>query len=230
MSNSKLDTYTSLTSNMSTGRQGKKIDKIFVHHMAGNLSLETCARVFKNNPASAHYGIDSKGRIGQFVLEENTAWHCGNWSYNLRSIGIELANDGGAKQRWHVSDKAIASCIKLIVDICKRNGIKKINYTGDLRGNLCMHCWTMATACPGPYLKTKFKYIASEVNKLLSAFSPYLVQVKKAIPIYKASSGSAGSGQCSVGVYTIVAEEGNRLKLKSGVGWISKNSVRRLEE
>ena len=150
------------------GRGGAKIDKIFVHHMAGILTAQQCGNVFKTREASAHYGIGSDGKIGQYVKEENTAWHCANKSYNQRSIGIELSNDGGAKTNWHVSDKTIAKCIDLIVDICKRNGIKKINYTGDLKGNLCMHCWTASTACPGPYLKTKFKYIAKEVNKKLT--------------------------------------------------------------
>lgn len=228
MSNSGLATYKSLTSNMSKGRQGKKIDKIFVHHMAGNLDLATCARVFRNNPASSHYGIDSKGNIGQFVDEANTAWHCGDWGYNLRSIGIELANDGGAKTNWHVSDKAIQSCIKLIADICKRNGIKKVSYTGTLSGNLCMHCWTMATACPGGYLKSKFKYIAQEVNKIIAKFDPYYVRVTKSIPIYKESTGSAGNGTCPKGVYTIVDAKNGRGKLKSGVGWISLKSVTRI--
>lgn len=230
MSNSQLVSYRSITSNKSEGRRGKKIDKIFIHHMAGNLSLKTCGSVFKNNPASAHYGIDSKGRIGQYVYEGDTAWHCGDWGYNLRSIGIELANDGGAKTNWHVSDKAIKSCIKLIIDICKRNGIKKINYTGNLSGNLCMHCWCMSTACPGPYLKSKFKYIAREVNKELIKFEPYLVQVSNSINIYKESKGTAVSGTCPKGVYTIVAAQDKRLKLKSGVGWINAKSVKRLED
>lgn len=228
MSNSSLITYKNLTTQMSKGRQSTKIDKIFVHHMAGNLSLATCAAVFRNNPASSHYGIDSKGKIGQFVLEENTAWHCGNWSYNLRSIAIELANDGGASTKWHVSDKAIASCIKLLVDICKRNKIKKLNYTGDLKGNLVMHCWTAATACPGPYLKTKFKYIAQEVNKQLTKFEPYLVKVSKGIPIYVSATSSSTAGTCPIGVYTIVEEQNNRLKLKSGVGWISAKSATKI--
>lgn len=151
------------------GRGGAKIDKIFVHHMAGILTVEQCGNVFKNRQASAHYGIDGKGRVGQYVLEENTAWHCANKAYNQRSIGIELSNDGGAKTNWHVSDKTIAKCIDLIVDICKRNGINKINYTGNLKGNLCMHCWTAATACPGGYMQKKFKYIAEQVNKKLAA-------------------------------------------------------------
>ena len=225
MSNSKLVTYTSISPNKSVGRQGKKIDKIFIHHMAGNLSLSTCASVFRNNPASAHYGIDSNGKIGQYVDEANTAWHCSNWNYNLRSIGIELANDGGAKSNWHVSDKAIKSCIKLVADICKRNGIKKINYTGNLNGNLCMHCWTASTACPGGYMKTKFKYIATEVNKILTKFEPYLVQVNKSITIWTNSKGNEKNGTCPKGVYTIVEEKDGRGKLKSGAGWVALSSV-----
>lgn len=228
MSNSSLVKETYLSPNMSKGRNGKKIDKIFVHHMAGNLSLKTCGQVFKNNAASSHYGIDSAGRIGQFVLEENTAWHCGNWSYNLRSIAIECANDGGASTNWHVSDKTIASCIKLLVDICKRNNIKKLNYTGDLTGNLVMHCWTASTACPGKYLKGKFKYIAQEVNKQLSTFEPYLVKVTKGIPIYISATSSTTNGTCPIGVYTIVDASNNRLKLKSGAGWLSAKQVTRI--
>lgn len=154
------------------GRGGAKLDKIFVHHMAGVLTAEQCGAVFKKREASAHYGIDSKGRVGQYVLEENAAWHCANRYYNQRSIGIELSNDGGASTNWHVSDTAINKCIELIVDICKRNGIKKINYTGDLTGNLCMHKWLASTACPGGYLSTKFKYIADEANKKLTPYTP----------------------------------------------------------
>lgn len=151
------------------GRGGAKIDKIFVHHMAGVLTAEQCGNVFKNREASAHYGVDYKGRIGQYVLEENAAWHCGNKAYNMRSIGIELSNDGGAKTGWHVSDKTIARAIDLIADICKRNGISKLNYTGDLKGNLCMHRWVASTSCPGPYLSKQFNRIANGVNSLLNA-------------------------------------------------------------
>ena len=169
MSQSKLVDITVWTNNKgySNGRGGYKIDKIFVHHMAGILTAKQCGNVFKSREASAHYGIGSDGKIGQYVREEEAAWHAGNKAYNQRSIGIELSNDGGASSNWHVSDKTIAKCIDLIVDICQRNNIKKINYTGDTKGNLCMHTWVASTACPGPYLKTKFKYIADQVNKKL---------------------------------------------------------------
>ena len=235
MSRSSLVTYTDLTGNRSKGRGGKKIDKIFVHHMAGNLSVKQCGNVFRTREASAHYGVNGKN-IGCYVDESNTAWHCGNWGYNQRSIGIELANDQGASGNWHVSDKTIDTCIKLIADICKRNGIKEIKYTGDLSGNLCMHCWVSSTACPGTYLKTKFKYIASEVNKLLGIYdpdeylNPFLVRVSiKDLYIRKGPGKSfRTNGFIKPGVYTIVETKGDWGRLKSGVGWISLKYVSKL--
>ena len=168
MSNSSLVTYVHITKHKNSGRGGKKIEKIFVHHMAGNLTVRQCGSVFDNRQASAHYGVNGTA-IGQYVDEKDTAWHCGNFKMNQKSIGIELANDGGSKSNWHVSDQTIKTAIKLIADICRRNGIKVLNYTGDMNGNLCMHRWVVSTSCPGPYLSKKFTYIATEVNKLLNA-------------------------------------------------------------
>ena len=232
MSNSKLVTYKALTNNMTKGRGGKKIDKIFVHHMAGNLTVKQCGNVFRSRAASAHYGVNGKN-IGQYVDESDTAWHCGNFKYNQRSIGIELANDQGASGKWHVSDKTIETAIKLISDICKRNGIKKLNYTGNLKGNLCMHCWVASTACPGSYLKTKFKYIADEVNKILSGKTqpvPFLVRVKVTDLYIRKGPGTSyeNKGFIKPGVYTIVKTEGEWGRLKSGKGWICLEYVNRV--
>ena len=138
--------------------------------MAGNLSIEECGNLFANpsRQASSNYGIGTDGRVGLYVEEKNRAWTSGSPDNDNQAITIEVANDGGAPD-WHISDKALASLINLCVDICKRNGIAKLNYTGDATGNLTMHCYFQATACPGPYLKSKFTYIANEVNKKLTA-------------------------------------------------------------
>lgn len=167
MSNSSLVQYTKLSPQCTKPRNAK-IDKITIHHMAGNLSIETCGNVFQTREASSNYGIGSDGRIGMYVEEKNRAWTSSSRSNDNRAVTIEVANDkiGGD---WHVSDKALASLIKLCVDICKRNGIKALNFTGNANGNLTMHKYFVATACPGPYLESKFPYIAKEVNKQLSA-------------------------------------------------------------
>lgn len=104
--------------------------------------------------------------------EANRSWCSSSSANDHRAITIEVANDevGG---NWHVGDKAMAKLIDLCVDICKRNGIAKLNYTGDKSGNLTMHKWFAATACPGPYLESKFPYIAQQVNaKLAVAETP----------------------------------------------------------
>lgn len=170
MSNSSLVNYIAWSPNYDS-RDGKRITDITIHHMAGNLSVETCGSVFRSRPASAHYGIGSDGRVGQYVDEKYAAWANGNFASNQRSVTIELANDeiGG---NWHVSDKALAKCIDLVTDICKRNGISKLVFNGSTSGNLTAHKMFMATACPGPYLYSKFSTIASEVTKRLGGSTP----------------------------------------------------------
>ena len=85
MSRSTLTTHTNITNHKTAGRGGKKIDKIFVHHMAGNLTVQQCGNVFRSAQASAHYGVNGKN-VGCYVDEKDTAWHCGNFKYNQRSI------------------------------------------------------------------------------------------------------------------------------------------------
>ena len=191
MSNSSLVTYKHIVKSKSKGRGKFTLQKIFVHHMAGNLTVKQCGSVFDSREASAHYGINGKN-IGQYVDEADTAWHCGNFSWNQRSIGIELANDGGSSTNWHVSDTTINTAIKLIADICKRNNIKKLNYTGDMTGNLCMHKWVCSTACPGPYLSKQFERIAKGVNEMLTPYYPS-TPYTGGIPNATVKKGSTGT-------------------------------------
>jgi hypothetical protein len=171
MSNSKLVSYTRLSPNCTKPRN-HSIDKITIHHMAGNLSVETCGAVFapSSRQASSNYGIGSDGRAGLYVDEANRSWCSSNKANDNRAVTIEVANDqvGG---NWHISDTALAKLIELCVDICKRNGIARLNYTGNKSGNLTMHKWFAATACPGPYLESKFPYIAEQVNARLAGAS-----------------------------------------------------------
>jgi hypothetical protein len=166
MSNSKYVEYTKISPNKTSPRK-EPIKKITIHHMAGNLSVETCGNVFQNREASSNYGIDSNGRVGMYVEEKDRSWASSSRENDHQAVTIEVANDGGPDTDWHVSDKAIAKLIDLCTDICQRNGIKKLNYTDDTNGNLTRHNMFAATTCPGPYLQSKFPYIAAEVNKRL---------------------------------------------------------------
>lgn len=170
MSNSSLVNYTKLSPNCNKPRN-HAIDTITIHHMAGNLTVEQCGAVFASDSrqASSNYGIGTDGRVGLYVDEANRSWCSSSGANDHRAVTIEVANDNTTT--WHVSDTALNKLIDLCVDICQRNDIKKLNYTGDKTGNLTMHKWFAATACPGPYLESKFSYIAQQVNAKLGAAS-----------------------------------------------------------
>lgn len=174
MSNSALVSYTFTDHHKMNARQNKyynpsgKVLKITPHHQAGNLTMaQIKTEILKTTRQfSCNYAIDSSGNVGLFVPEEYRSWCTSSPANDYLAITIEVANDqiGGS---WHISDKAMNRLVDLIVDICVRNGIPRLNYTGDKSGNLTMHKWFNATACPGTYLESKFPWIAAEVNKRL---------------------------------------------------------------
>lgn len=163
MSNSPLVDYVLISPHRNSPRNDK-IRKITIHHMAGNLSVEECGRLFQTRKASSNYGIGSDGRVGMYVEEKDRSWCSASPWNDHQAITIEVADD---TPDWHVSDVALAKLIDLCVDICVRNDIKELIYTGDTDGNLTRHNMFCATICPAPYLQSKFPWIASEVNRRL---------------------------------------------------------------
>ncbi len=173
--NSTLIDHTRISPNRTSPRN-HSIDTITIHCMAGNLSVEACGNLFASaaRKASSNYGIGSDGRIALYVEEKDRAWCSSNAANDNRAVTIEVANDGGAPD-WHVSDKAMASLIRLTADICKRNQIKELKWKADksLIGNvglqnMTVHRWFAAKSCPGSYLYGRHSYIAEQVNRILA--------------------------------------------------------------
>lgn len=168
MSNSSLVDVTILSPNCNSPRNNL-INKITIHHMAGCLSVERCGELFADpdRQGSSNYGIDSDGRVGLYVDEGDRAWTSSSPDNDNQAVTIEVANSeyGG---EWPVSDAAYEKLIDLCTDICRRNGIDSLNFTGDATGNLTMHKYFAATNCPGPYLEARFPDIADKVNARLN--------------------------------------------------------------
>jgi len=76
------------------------------------------------------------GIVHQYVKEQDTAWHAGNFDINQRSIGIEHR---GAPT-MPITDATYNTSADLIADICRRHG---------KRFPLRAHREFYATACPG---------------------------------------------------------------------------------
>ena len=150
-----------------------KISKITIHHMAGKMSAEGCLSWFASSQcrASSNYVIGYDGTIGLSVPEAYRSWCSSNGDNDNIAITIELSNTGSNDSQWPVSDTVLQKCIVLCWDICRRNGIDKLVYTGKTDGNLTRHDMFIDKVCPGPYLGSKFPYIVEQVNKRLN--DPY---------------------------------------------------------
>lgn len=165
MSNSSLITkfIPAHTGNYTKNRSGYgKIEKITVHHMASNLTIERLGALWQaaGRKGSSHYGVQHSN-IGQYVNESDIAWTDGAWDSNVKSVTIETANSGAAPD-WRVADDTLETLIKLVADIAKRNGLHPL-VCGK---TLTWHSMYKATECPGPYLLSKVQYITDEANKL----------------------------------------------------------------
>ncbi|MDV5977138.1 N-acetylmuramoyl-L-alanine amidase [Streptococcus canis] len=171
MSNSSLVSIVNYSPNHS-GHRNQPITKIAIHHTAGAVSAATIGQIFKptSRQASCNYGIGNDNKIVLCVDESNRSWCTSSSWCDNRAITIEVSNSSNGGN-WPVSDRVLATLIDLVTDICRRNGIKNCTYTGGKDGVLQKHEWYANTNCPGPYLGSKFSYIASEVNKRLAGGS-----------------------------------------------------------
>ncbi len=195
MSNSSLVSFPDYSPNHS-GTRTHPITKIAIHHTAGVLTAAGIGSVFKSTSrqASCNYGIGNDNRIVLVVDEANRAWTTSSAWCDNRAVTIEVSNSqyGG---NWLVSDRVLNTLIDLVTDICRRNGIKNCTYTGGKDGVLQMHRWYAQTSCPGPYLGSKFTYIANEVNKRLrggksTSTSSNLYRVRKSWGDSKSQKGA----------------------------------------
>lgn len=174
MSNSSLVSYTKLSPNRNSPRN-HPIDTVTIHCMAGNLSVETCGAMFAraSTQASSNYGIGADGRIALYVDEGDRSWASSNPENDHRAVTIEVASE--SVNPYKVTEKALASLIDLLVDICQRNGIKRLVWSTNKADrvnhrngcNMTVHRDFANKACPGNYLYALHGDIAESVNKRL---------------------------------------------------------------
>lgn len=174
--NSPLTSVTLLSPNHS-GQRTHAIDTITIHCVVGQCSARRIGEIFQptSRQASSNYGIGYDGEIGLYVEEKNRSWCSSSNTNDQRAITIEVASD--TSEPYAVTSAAYSALIKLVADICKRNGIKKLVWSTNKADrvnhkngcNMTVHRDYANKSCPGTYLYNKHGEIAAEVNKLLGA-------------------------------------------------------------
>lgn len=197
MSNSPLVNYTKISPNKSSPRN-HKIDTVTIHCVVGQCSIETLGNVFAptSRQASSNYGIGYDGRIGMYVEEKDRSWCSSNAANDNRAITIEVASD--TKEPYAVNAKAYAALIDLLVDICKRNGIKELVWSTNKADrvnhkngcNMTVHRDYANKSCPGTYLYERHAQIASEVNKRLGSTNIKPAPEKPSGGLYRVQTGA----------------------------------------
>ena len=197
MSNSPLVNYTKISPNKSSPRN-HKIDTVTIHCVVGQCSVETLGNVFAptSRRASSNYGIGYDGRIGMYVEEKDRSWCSSNAANDNRAITIEVASD--TKEPYAVNAKAYAALIDLLVDICKRNGIKELVWSTNKADrvnhkngcNMTVHRDYANKSCPGTYLYERHAQIASEVNKRLGSTNIKPAPEKPSGGLYRVQTGA----------------------------------------
>lgn len=204
MSNSALATYAIISPQRNSPRN-HVIDTITIHCMAGQMTARACADMFYNGgvkntgKASANYCVGYDGSIAMSVPESDRSWCSSSGENDHRAITIEVASDSFAP--YTVKDAAYNAMLKLIVDICKRNNIKRLKWSASKTErvnhtngcNMTVHCDYANKACPGKYLLDRMPAIASYVNAQLNAPAPAPAQLYRVRRTWKDAASQVGA-------------------------------------
>lgn len=179
--NSKMVSYTKLSPNHS-GQRTHNIDRITPHCVVGQLSCESICGCFTSpsRQASCNYGIGKDGRISLCAEEKNRSWCSSSNANDQRAVTIECASD--MSEPYAMNSAVYNSLVKLCVDICKRNGKKKLLWLGSKDKTLnyapksdemvlTVHRWFANKSCPGNWLYARLDDLAAKVTANLGGSS-----------------------------------------------------------
>lgn len=176
--NSSLVEFTLLSPNHS-GLRTKRIDRISPHCVVGQCSAEGLGDWFHrpSTQASSNYGIDKDGRVGLYVEEKNRSWCTSSNENDQRAVTIECAS--GKVEPYAMNEVVYDRLIDLCVDICQRNGKKKLLWFGDKDKSLSyqpkedemlitVHRWFSNKSCPGNWLYARLGDLTTKVTARLN--------------------------------------------------------------
>lgn len=172
-----------------SGTRTRKIDRVTPHCVVGQLSAESIGNCFVNpsRQASCNYGIGEDGRVVLVVDESNVSWCSSSNANDQRAVTIECASD--LHSPYAFNNEVYNKLIDLCVDICKRNGKKKMVWIADKTKalayepktdemQLTVHRWFANKSCPGDWLFNRMGDLANKVNESLSKASGWVQDEK----------------------------------------------------
>lgn len=189
MSVTTLAHNTMLSPSYNKGRNGKKICRITPHCVVGQCPAVNVANWWLTNLKNTGHGCSSNyviGKDGELLLvvdEADRSWCSSSADNDYQAVTIECASD--LKAPYAMNSKVYNKLVELCVDICRRNGKKKLLWIADKDTALAyqpkddemlitIHAWFANKDCPGAWLVSRLGNLAEEVTRKLGG-----VNVKK---------------------------------------------------
>lgn len=223
--NSKMVSYTKLSPNHS-GQRTHNIDRITPHCVVGQLSCESICGCFTSpsRQASCNYGIGKDGRISLCVEEKDRSWCSSSNANDQRAVTSECASD--MSEPYAMNNSVYNSLVRLCIDICKRNGKKKLLWLGskDKALNyvpksdemvLTVHRWFANKSCPGNWLYSRLGELATNVTTELSGFTSS--NDKKPVAQMYRVRKSWSDAKSQIGAYKVL--DNAKKKVDANVGY-----------
>ena len=235
-----------------SGKRTHRIDRITPHCVVGQCSAERIGDCFPaGREASCNYGIGYDGRVCLIVDEANRSWCTSSNANDQRAITIECASD--STHPYAFRDACYKKLVKLCIDICQRNGIKKmlwinnkekaLNYEPKAgEGIFTVHRWYANKSCPGDWMYNRMGQLCDEVNAGLNGGS-YNPPEQGAVVNYQAKVIADDGLNCRIqpyvannnlimtypaGTILTITKEQNGWGY-TGTGWVSLDYVEKIQ-
>lgn len=143
------------TATYTQGRGGAPVAYIVVHYTGGTGTARENGLYFAggNRNASAHVFLDGTDVVDSVPLD-STAWACGNFAFNQRSVSIEVVSAGE-----DFSAAEVADLREVVLDLMGRYGVPAENvirhrdaYAFGVRDGVPGSWVDPGKACPAPYV------------------------------------------------------------------------------
>lgn len=226
MANSSLVNCTVKSPNHS-GKRTHTIDRITPHCVVDQLTAEGIGRCFRSTAvgASCNYGIGKDGKVVLVVDEDKRSWCSSSKDNDQRAVTIECASDKTAPYAFN--DKVYNKLIDLCVDICNRNGKKKLLWLGDKNKSLnykpaademvlTVHRWFKNKACPGDWMYSRMGDLAEKVTAKLNPGEATIYRVQCGVFSKKTNANNLLNAIKQKGFDAVIVQQSNMYKVQCG--------------
>ena len=200
--------------------------------------METLGNVFAptSRQASCNYGIGVDGRVLLCVDEGNRSWCTSSNANDQRAVTIECASDTTAPYAF--KDVVYQKLITLCVDICRRNGKKKLLWLGDKDKTLnyspksdemilTVHRWFANKSCPGDWMYARMGDLARKVTAQLGgSTSQPSTPTTPSTPAAGLDIGTVEGGSADVKYLVKITATDLNIRSGPGTGYARKGFIK----